>query len=140
MHKRLTTTVEEDATARDNFAALAERRERAAAEKLQLEHKLKLQRLEMAKQMGALQVGRQGPAVSRCACIHQRHGSCSSCLCACIASAAQAAATEDGLADGGAAGAQGPLQEPAVLVVYVPLTGRGKGDTDVVCVLALHQC
>jgi hypothetical protein len=56
MHKRLTTTVEEDATARDNFAALAERRERAAAEKLQLEHKLKLQRLEMAKQMGALQV------------------------------------------------------------------------------------
>jgi hypothetical protein len=56
MHKRLTTTVEEDATARDNFAALSERRERAAAEKLQLEHKLKLQRLEMAKQMGQLQV------------------------------------------------------------------------------------
>lgn len=59
MHKRLTTTVEEDATARDNFAALAERRERAAGEKLTLEHKLRLQRLEMAKALGTLQVSRQ---------------------------------------------------------------------------------
>ncbi|KAF6266288.1 hypothetical protein COO60DRAFT_445827 [Scenedesmus sp. NREL 46B-D3] len=55
LQQRLARSVEEDATERDTFAALAERRERAAAEKLQLEHKLKLQRLEMAKQMGALQ-------------------------------------------------------------------------------------
>lgn len=56
MHKRLTTTVEEDATNKDHFAALADRREKAAAAKLQLEHKLKMQRLEQAKQTGLLQV------------------------------------------------------------------------------------
>eukprot|EP00879_Flechtneria_rotunda_P011950 GHRR01012481.1.p1 GENE.GHRR01012481.1~~GHRR01012481.1.p1 ORF type:complete len:359 (+),score=170.19 GHRR01012481.1:214-1290(+) len=55
VHKRLTTTVEEDATNRDHHALLAERREKAAAERLQLEHMLKLQRIEMAKQIGALQ-------------------------------------------------------------------------------------
>jgi hypothetical protein len=42
---------------REHFAVLTDRREKAAAEKLQLEHKLKLQRLEMAKQIGCLQVG-----------------------------------------------------------------------------------
>ncbi|WIA35821.1 hypothetical protein OEZ86_004208 [Tetradesmus obliquus] len=62
MHKRLTTTVEEDATARDNFAALAERRERAAGEKLTLEHKLRLQRLEMAKALGTLQAAHDAAA------------------------------------------------------------------------------
>lgn len=56
MHKRLTTTVEEDATNKDHYAALADRREKAAALKLQLEHKLKTQRLEQAKQIGVLQV------------------------------------------------------------------------------------
>lgn len=80
MHKRLTTTVEEDATARDNFAALAERRERAAAEKLQLEHKLKLQRLEQAKQTGALQVGEQPTEV-----LHYDHCTETTCCSHCTA-------------------------------------------------------
>eukprot|EP00878_Enallax_costatus_P045597 GHUV01055017.1.p1 GENE.GHUV01055017.1~~GHUV01055017.1.p1 ORF type:complete len:177 (+),score=45.23 GHUV01055017.1:166-696(+) len=57
LHKQLITTVEEDATNRDHYAALADRREKAAASKLQLEHKLKTQRMEQAKQIGVLQVG-----------------------------------------------------------------------------------
>lgn len=56
LHKQLITTVEEDATNRDHFTALADRREKAAALKLQLEHKLKTQRMEQAKQIGVLQV------------------------------------------------------------------------------------
>lgn len=59
MHKRVITTVEEDATNKDHFAALADRREKAAALRLQLEHKLKTQRLEQAKQTGLLQVGEE---------------------------------------------------------------------------------
>lgn len=57
MAKQLHTTVEEDAATRSRLAALSQRREAAAGERLQLEHRLKLQRLEQAKQMGALQVG-----------------------------------------------------------------------------------
>lgn len=54
--KRLHTTVEEDASTKARLGALSAKLEAAGAEKLQLEHRLKLQRLEQAKAMGALQV------------------------------------------------------------------------------------
>ncbi len=48
--------MEEDASSREYYAGLKERRERADSERLQLEHKLKLARLERAKQLAAAQV------------------------------------------------------------------------------------
>lgn len=55
--------MEEDARSRETLAALAGRRERAAADRLALQHKLALQRAEIGKQEGALQVCIQaGPA------------------------------------------------------------------------------
>jgi hypothetical protein len=56
--KRLHTTVEEDASTKARLAGLSANLEAAAAEKLQLEHRLKLQRLEQAKAAGTLQVRR----------------------------------------------------------------------------------
>jgi len=53
--KRLTTTVEEDNSNREYFEEVKEREERAVAEKLQLEQKLKLQRVELQKQANAVQ-------------------------------------------------------------------------------------
>jgi hypothetical protein len=54
--KRLHTTVEEDASTKARLAGLSANLEAAGAEKLQLEHRLKLQRLEQAKAAGTLQV------------------------------------------------------------------------------------
>lgn len=54
--KRLHTTVEEDTSVKARLAELSARLEAAGSERLQLEHKLKLQRLEQAKAMGNLQV------------------------------------------------------------------------------------
>lgn len=56
--KRLHTTVEEDASTKARLGGLSAKLEAAGAEKLQLEHRLKLQRLEQAKAMGTLQVCR----------------------------------------------------------------------------------
>eukprot|EP00775_Hariotina_reticulata_P004895 gene4895-5140_t len=72
MRKHLMTTVEEDTTNREHFAVVTDRREKAAAEKLQLEHKLKLQRLEMAKQVGSLQAA-QDMAAAELADLRSSH-------------------------------------------------------------------
>lgn len=53
--KRLTTTVEEDNSNRDYFEEVKEREEKAVSEKLQLEQKLRLQRVELTKQMNIMQ-------------------------------------------------------------------------------------
>lgn len=53
--KRLHTTVEEDASTKGRLTGLSGKLEAAAAERLQLEHRLKLQRLEQAKASGTLQ-------------------------------------------------------------------------------------
>lgn len=55
IHKRLTTTVEEDTSNREYYEEVKERDEKAAAEKLQLEHKLKLQRVERQIQLSSAQ-------------------------------------------------------------------------------------
>lgn len=57
MAKRLHTTVEEDASTKARLCGLSAKLEAAGAERLQLEHRLKLQRLEQAKAMNTLQVG-----------------------------------------------------------------------------------
>jgi hypothetical protein len=54
--RRLGTTVEEDASHKETHGQLTERQERAVADRQQLEHKLKLQRLERAKQADLVQV------------------------------------------------------------------------------------
>jgi hypothetical protein len=48
--------VEEDASHKETHGKLTERQERAVADRQQLEHKLKLQRLERAKQADLVQV------------------------------------------------------------------------------------
>lgn len=53
--KKLTTTVEEDSSNREYFEQVREREERAVAEKIQLEQKLKLQRVELLKQAKQMQ-------------------------------------------------------------------------------------
>ncbi|KAG1671905.1 hypothetical protein FOA52_003472 [Chlamydomonas sp. UWO 241] len=53
--KRLTTTVEEDSSNREYYEEVKEREERAVAEKIQLEQKLKLQRVELHKQTNQMQ-------------------------------------------------------------------------------------
>jgi len=57
VHKRLHTTVEEDTSNREHYQEVREREERAAAEREQLEHKLKLQRVERQKQVGGVDGG-----------------------------------------------------------------------------------
>ncbi|KAG2483037.1 hypothetical protein HYH03_018066 [Edaphochlamys debaryana] len=54
--KRLTTTVEEDSSNREYFEEVRDREERAVAERLQLEQKLRLQRVELQKAAGTIQV------------------------------------------------------------------------------------
>ncbi|GFR48366.1 hypothetical protein Agub_g10256 [Astrephomene gubernaculifera] len=54
--KRLTTTVEEDSSNREYFEEVRDREERAVAERLQLEQKLRLQRVELQKAAGSIQV------------------------------------------------------------------------------------
>ncbi|KXZ42754.1 hypothetical protein GPECTOR_120g421 [Gonium pectorale] len=54
--KRLTTTVEEDSSNREYFEEVRDREERAVAERLQLEQKLRLQRVELQKAAGGIQV------------------------------------------------------------------------------------
>jgi hypothetical protein len=73
--KRLHTTVEEDAATKARLSGLSAKLEAAGAELLQLEHRLKLQRLEQTKAMGMLQVGllaigRRGLPCSSAACIY----------------------------------------------------------------------
>jgi len=51
----LTTTVEEDSSRRDYFEEVKEREERAVAERLQLEQKLRLQRAELHKATSTMQ-------------------------------------------------------------------------------------
>jgi hypothetical protein len=58
--KRLHTTVEEDASTKARLCGLLAKLEAAGAERLQLEHRLKLQRLEQAQAMNSLQVGLAG--------------------------------------------------------------------------------
>ena len=53
--KKLHTTVEEDNSNREYFQEVKEREERAVSEKVQLEQKLKLQRVELAKQASVIQ-------------------------------------------------------------------------------------
>ncbi|GAX78075.1 hypothetical protein CEUSTIGMA_g5517.t1 [Chlamydomonas eustigma] len=53
--KRLTTTVEEDNSNREYYEEVKEREERAVSEKIQLEQKLKLQRVELQKQSNQVQ-------------------------------------------------------------------------------------
>jgi len=53
--KRLTTTVEEDSSNRQYYEEVKEREERAVSEKIQLEQKLKLQRVELHKQATQMQ-------------------------------------------------------------------------------------
>ena len=53
--KKLHTTVEEDNSNREYFQEVKEREERAVSEKVQLEQKLKLQRVELAKQASLIQ-------------------------------------------------------------------------------------
>uniref|UniRef100_A0A7S0VE46 Dynein regulatory complex protein 10 n=1 Tax=Polytomella parva TaxID=51329 RepID=A0A7S0VE46_9CHLO len=53
--QRLTTTVEEDSSRRDYFEEVKEREERAVAERLQLEQKLRLQRAELHKATSTMQ-------------------------------------------------------------------------------------
>jgi len=54
--KRLTTTVEEDASNREYYEEVKAREEKAVSEKIQLEQKLKLQRVELARRANAVQV------------------------------------------------------------------------------------
>ncbi|KAG2427718.1 hypothetical protein HYH02_014549 [Chlamydomonas schloesseri] len=54
--KRLTTTVEEDSSNREYFEEVRDREERAVAEQEQLKQKLKLQRVELQKAAGTIQV------------------------------------------------------------------------------------
>lgn len=65
--KRLHTTVEEDASTKARLCGLSAKLEAAGSERLQLEHRLKLQRLEQAKAMNTLQVG---PAAAAQHCWH----------------------------------------------------------------------
>lgn len=58
--KRLTTTVEEDASNREYYDEVREREERAVAERTALEQKLRLQRVELHKAGSTAQVGCDG--------------------------------------------------------------------------------
>lgn len=53
--KRLTTTVEEDNSNKEYYDEVKDREERVVSEKLQLEQKLKLQRVELQKQSNLMQ-------------------------------------------------------------------------------------
>jgi len=53
--KRLATSVEEDNSNREYFEEVKEREERAVSEKIQLDQKLKLQRVELQKQVNQIQ-------------------------------------------------------------------------------------
>lgn len=57
VHRRLHASVEEDASNEANLGELAQRHEKAAGEQAALEQRLKLARIERAKQLAAAQVG-----------------------------------------------------------------------------------
>jgi hypothetical protein len=54
-HKRLTTTVEEDKSVQEHFEDVNIREEKAVSEKLQLQQKLKLERLQRQRQLSRMQ-------------------------------------------------------------------------------------